>query len=230
MNDDECVGTSHFEPDPAAEFWPYSDTIMHRGCFLKWPRHTAFIARYNAASAPFGNGWIHRMRDDGSIVTERLPLPEGAPDPGVALLLPIQQVQPGISKVQPGIHVATNPYADRWDDVRLVVLVHFPLPLIMIRSRTSRSEALARLVRVVAMERGPAGLEAAAHPLLWRELEYPPEAIARTLAGPEFEHNFLEIGDAESDRATPPCAGAYEITVDGASRYADVRAWLIRPA
>jgi hypothetical protein len=152
------------------------------------------------------------MRDDGSIVTERVPLPKDGPDPGVALLLPIQQIQPGI-------HITTNPYTDRWDDARLVVLV---------RAILGTNEMRAHHVRVKAMAPGPAGMEATGHALLWHRLERAPEAIARTLEGPDWEDNFLEIGDGESERATPPRAGAYEITVDGPCRHATVRTWVIR--
>ena len=60
--DDDLVGTTHFISDRDHPLFPYSDSLMHRACFLKWEHRAAFVAAYNAEK-----GHVHRMRSDGTI-------------------------------------------------------------------------------------------------------------------------------------------------------------------
>jgi hypothetical protein len=73
-------------------------------------------------------------------------------------------------------------------------------------------------------------MEARGNALPWRPLEYPPDPVARTLDGPDWEDNFIEIGGVGPDCAASPYAGAYEISVYGPCHDASVRAWMIRAA
>jgi hypothetical protein len=61
-NDDDMVGTTHFIGDPDHPLFPYSDSMMHRACFIKWEHRAAFVAAYNAEM-----GRDHHMRVDGTI-------------------------------------------------------------------------------------------------------------------------------------------------------------------
>ena len=60
---DDIIGTSHFIADPDDPLWRFSDSGMHRPCFVGWPLRDAFISRYNDVV-----GRHQRMTDDGSIV------------------------------------------------------------------------------------------------------------------------------------------------------------------
>ena len=40
------MGTTHFIADEADPLWKYTDTGMHRRCFLAWEQRQAFIAKY----------------------------------------------------------------------------------------------------------------------------------------------------------------------------------------
>jgi hypothetical protein len=61
MAGDEIVATSHL--------WRFSDSAMHRGCFLTWDQRAAFVAKYNrlVGGITFGNGTFHQLEPDGSI-------------------------------------------------------------------------------------------------------------------------------------------------------------------
>src|SRR4051794_30455085 len=59
---DEMVGTTHFIGDHDHPLFAYSDTLMHRACFLKWENRAAFVAAYNSEM-----GDMHHMRADGTI-------------------------------------------------------------------------------------------------------------------------------------------------------------------
>lgn len=70
---EEVVGTTHFIADETDPLWRYSDSAMHRGCFLAWEHRAAFVAKYNATvgQVVWGNGTRHRMELDGTIIAER---------------------------------------------------------------------------------------------------------------------------------------------------------------
>ena len=63
------VATSHFIADQADPLWQFSDTAMHKGCFLDWHLRKQFLERFNATAGTiiFGNGHYHHMEDDGRI-------------------------------------------------------------------------------------------------------------------------------------------------------------------
>jgi hypothetical protein len=69
MAGDEIVATSHFIGDSNDPLWRFSDSAMHRGCFLTWDQRAAFVAKYNrlVGGITFGNGTFHQMEPDGSI-------------------------------------------------------------------------------------------------------------------------------------------------------------------
>lgn len=49
--EDDVVMTPHFIGDSADMFWHYSDSGMHRPCFLAWPLKESFTQRFNEVSA-----------------------------------------------------------------------------------------------------------------------------------------------------------------------------------
>ena len=51
VGSDDLVGTTYFIGDPTHPLFPYSDALMHRGCFLRWEHRAAFVAAYNAEMA-----------------------------------------------------------------------------------------------------------------------------------------------------------------------------------
>jgi hypothetical protein len=67
----DIVATPHFIEDQTDPLWKYSDSGMHRRCFLAWEHRAAFVEKFNAAfgSRVWGNGTRHRMQLDGTIVT-----------------------------------------------------------------------------------------------------------------------------------------------------------------
>ena len=69
MAGDEIVATSHFIADRDDPLWRFSDSAMHRSCFLAWDRREAFVAKFNqlVGGITFGNGTYHRMESDGTI-------------------------------------------------------------------------------------------------------------------------------------------------------------------
>jgi hypothetical protein len=68
---DDVVMTSHFIRDQDDPLWRFSDSVIHRKCFLSWEHRAKFVARYNqdVGSITWGNGTYHHMQDDGSIQT-----------------------------------------------------------------------------------------------------------------------------------------------------------------
>ncbi len=66
---DKVVATSHFIADPNDPLWRFSDTAMHKNCFLDWGQRQTFIEKYNrtVGSITWGNGTYHHMSDDGVI-------------------------------------------------------------------------------------------------------------------------------------------------------------------
>ena len=69
MAGDEIVATSHFIADRNDPLWRFSDSAMHRSCFLTWDQREAFVAKFNERVGPitFGNGTYHHMDSDGTI-------------------------------------------------------------------------------------------------------------------------------------------------------------------
>jgi hypothetical protein len=66
---EDIVMTSHFIADSADPLWRFSDSGMHRNCFLEWAHKQEFIKRFNdiEGSITWGNGTYHHMEDNGSI-------------------------------------------------------------------------------------------------------------------------------------------------------------------
>jgi len=49
--------------------WQFSDSAMHRSCFLTWDRRAYFVEKFNdsVAATSFGNGKYYRMESNGDI-------------------------------------------------------------------------------------------------------------------------------------------------------------------
>ncbi len=73
---DDIVATTHFLADRNDPLWRFSDSAMHRSCFLAWDRREAFVKKYNdtVGAVTWGDGTHHHMEDDGNISV----LPRGA--------------------------------------------------------------------------------------------------------------------------------------------------------
>lgn len=69
MAGDDIVATSHFIADRNDPLWRFSDSAMHRSCFLTWDQREAFVVKFNqlVGVVTFGNGTYHRMESDGTI-------------------------------------------------------------------------------------------------------------------------------------------------------------------
>ena len=69
MDGDDIIATSHFIGDEQDPLWRFSDSAMHRACFLRWDHRAEFVAKFNriAGEITFGNGTYHHMESDGSI-------------------------------------------------------------------------------------------------------------------------------------------------------------------
>ena len=67
---DTIVATTHFLRDPNDPLWRFSDSGMHRSCFLAWPLRDTFVERYNATvgTVTWGNGTYHYMEPNGKIL------------------------------------------------------------------------------------------------------------------------------------------------------------------
>ncbi len=79
IDGDDLVATSHFIADEDDPLWRFSDSAMHRRCFLAWELRQRFIDMYNerVGSITWGNGTFHSMTDDGTI--RKLPREAAAP-------------------------------------------------------------------------------------------------------------------------------------------------------
>jgi hypothetical protein len=66
---DNIVSTSHFIAQQDDPLWRFSDSAMHRSCFLAWDQRAKFVEKFNRTveAIIFGNGTYHRMEEDGSI-------------------------------------------------------------------------------------------------------------------------------------------------------------------
>jgi len=69
----EIVATSHFIHDENDPLWRFSDSGMHRECFLNWEHREVFVRRFNLSLGKtiWGNSMRHRMDEAGEIHTER---------------------------------------------------------------------------------------------------------------------------------------------------------------
>ena len=66
---DEIVATTHFIADPTDPLWRFSDSGMHKSCFLEWEHRQEFIRKFNntRGTMTFGNGNYYHMEEAGSI-------------------------------------------------------------------------------------------------------------------------------------------------------------------
>ena len=66
---DEIVSTSHFIADRDDPLWRFSDSGMHKSCFLSWEQRDNFVKKYNETrgAITWGNETYHHMEDDGEI-------------------------------------------------------------------------------------------------------------------------------------------------------------------
>ena len=71
IDGDDLVATSNFIADEDDPLWRFSDSAMHRQCFLSWEHRQRFVDTYNdlVGSITWRNGTFHSMTDDGSIHT-----------------------------------------------------------------------------------------------------------------------------------------------------------------
>ena len=69
MDGEAIIATTHFIDDENDPLWHFSDSAMHKPCFLAWPLREKFVERYNAiiGSVTWGNGTYHNMEPDGEI-------------------------------------------------------------------------------------------------------------------------------------------------------------------
>jgi hypothetical protein len=67
--DDDIVATTAFINDRDDPLWPFSDSGMHKACFLAWDQRSKFVKKYNETrgAITWGNGTYHHMEDDGEI-------------------------------------------------------------------------------------------------------------------------------------------------------------------
>lgn len=75
--DDDAVVTPDFLADDTDPFYPYSDAVMHRACFIVWDRRKAFVAHFNRIADRFKaeDGSRLRMTGDGTVVHRPPPPP-----------------------------------------------------------------------------------------------------------------------------------------------------------
>ena len=64
----EIVSTTHFITDQNDPLGRFSDSAMHKSCFISWKQET-FIKKYNETigTAVWGNKTHHYMQADGRI-------------------------------------------------------------------------------------------------------------------------------------------------------------------
>ena len=81
--DADAVVTPDFLADDTDSFYPYSDAVMHRACFIVWDRRKAFIAHFNRIAQRFAaeDGSRVQMTGEGDLVQRY----GTSPPPGPAL-------------------------------------------------------------------------------------------------------------------------------------------------
>ena len=69
MDGDDITATSHFIADEQDPLWRFSDSAMHRSCFLAWDHRAEFVAKFNriVEGMTFGDGTYQHMESDGVI-------------------------------------------------------------------------------------------------------------------------------------------------------------------
>ena len=72
-HEDEIVSTPHFISDEQDALWRFSDSAIHRSCFLEWDHRAEFVARYNqiVSVVTSCNGAYHHMESNGNITVLR---------------------------------------------------------------------------------------------------------------------------------------------------------------
>jgi hypothetical protein len=68
--DEDILGFPHFIHDPLHPLWRFSDSGMHKECFLSWENAEAFRNLYNELWPKLVPQHPRRMRDDGEIEKE----------------------------------------------------------------------------------------------------------------------------------------------------------------
>jgi len=65
------VAFGHFISDQSDPLWRYSDSAMHRTCFLAWPKKEEFRARQNAdyRRVIYPDQTIFRLEENGDLIT-----------------------------------------------------------------------------------------------------------------------------------------------------------------
>ena len=63
---DNIVATTAFLKDEADPFWHYSDTAMHKKCFMSWDKRQEFIAKYNEAMEEAG---LAKLDANGNVLS-----------------------------------------------------------------------------------------------------------------------------------------------------------------
>jgi len=62
---DDRVAMSMFINDKSNKFWPYSDSNMHRKCFLEWEPRSEFIKIFNSSQTRY------IMTENGTLVKRK---------------------------------------------------------------------------------------------------------------------------------------------------------------
>jgi len=67
--EDDIITTTHFISSKEDPLWRYSDSCMHKRCFLTWEHRAEFVKKYNAVAREFTfkDGAYHEMQADGII-------------------------------------------------------------------------------------------------------------------------------------------------------------------
>jgi hypothetical protein len=70
LDEEEFVATTHFVDDEKNPLWTFSDSVMHRECFLAWPLRLQFIEAYNEAMRDLidRHGTHTHMQENGDVV------------------------------------------------------------------------------------------------------------------------------------------------------------------
>jgi hypothetical protein len=73
IDGDDIVATSHFIADESDPLWRFSDSAMHRSCFLGWDQRAEFVAKFNRTveGTTFGDGTYHHMESDGAVAVRK---------------------------------------------------------------------------------------------------------------------------------------------------------------
>ena len=67
MEGDDLVATQHFLQDRSDPLWRYSDSTMHRSCFLSWSGAAPFRATFNRICGAPGVYRPMQMLEDGTV-------------------------------------------------------------------------------------------------------------------------------------------------------------------